>query len=287
MFAPWWEVFMRLRFILFFLFLLGGLACKALAVEVSASGEPEIVSLEIPTQEEASSFQALESPSEEKVRPSWFAQVASKLRLRRVDFTSPSDEYRLYFHYLERVKSSLLQKWVKLDSISFPPPMAALQGAEECLEACDCSRCFFDCFKDSFRDVKGIIDSLQGNPAPYLRPLLELARLFYDAAREAAGVSCCPLSVERRGIPSDVLEQQVEKWNCIRSKLDSSRLSLEGRRVVNGVVRVIQCCMDCAEQFNNQRTRREVTVDDIQFMERILARLIVADQALGEGGEGR
>lgn len=287
MFAPWWGVFMRLRFILFFLFLLGGLACKALAVEVSASGEPEIVSLENPGQGEvASAPQALESLSVGEARQSWFARVASRLRLRRVDFTPPSDEYRLYFHYLERVKSSLLQKWVKLDSISFPPPMAALQGAEECLEACDCSRCFFDCFKDSFRDVKGIIDSLQGNPAPYLRPLLELARLFYDAAREAAGVSCCPLSVERRGIPSDVLEQQVEEWGSI-CRLDSSRLFLEGRRVIDGVVQVIQRCMDCAEQFNNQRTRREVTVDDIQFMERILARLIVADQALGEGAEGR
>lgn len=246
---------MRLRFVLFFFFLLGALAPKVwaelthpLAQDSGFAGtDPLLVLLDsLPL----------------------FPNGASPQPIPR---SSPK-ERRQYYASLMEAQGVLSRKRLMLHSVSLPPLVTA-EDPNLYLEMNDFSRYFFQYFANAFSEVTTTVELLE-SPQLYLSPLLKLALRLYEAAMDASGQSQNPPKSIRRGVPEECLKERVNQWRLMRRELDCLLLTAEGRRVVNCVIRIIQRGINLVQQLNNQRTRREITLEDLGFMEERMGELI-------------
>lgn len=254
------EGMMRLRFILFFFFLLGALALKLGA--------------------QASSFEREFSPSDplttllESLPPCDFFADDTFSEGKKGAQTLKEERRRGYVN-LKKAQGILERKRLRLKSTPLPDLMSLEEGQLP-IETDDFSRYFFQYFTNAFSEVADIANSLE-SPHLYLRPLLELARGLYFAAVESSGQSPHPAPSVRRGVPDAQLQGWIHEWRLMHRKLERLSLTAEGSGVVNCVVQIIQRGVNLTQQLNNQRTRRGISPTDLCFMERCMADLIYAD----------
>lgn len=198
---------------------------------------------------------------------------------------SPSErqkQRRSYYIYLMKAQGILARQRLMLRS--FPLPSLTIPEKLSGMTVDDFSRYFFQYFTNAFSEIESVIASLE-SPHLYLRPLLELARHLYAAAIEASGQKSNPTESIRRGVPEDLLQDWISVWRFNRRQLDHCPLTAEGQSVIKCVARMVQHGINLAQQLNNQRTRKGISLDDLNFMKKCIQKLIDADDERSSNSE--